>query len=115
MAVIDVAGQDDQQPKAINFTGSACLDRGTGKTDGHHTRCRPRLAPPNGQRDARLNGNGVALIDFGGPTDALFGLALSSDTTDAVAVGWKGVDTTAVSPTNNDDARIVHFSLPQAQ
>ena len=29
--------------------------------------------------------------------------------------GWKGVDAAAVTPTNNDDARVVHFSLPMAQ
>ena len=73
------------------------------------------LLTPNGQRDTRLNGNGVVLIDLGGPTDALFGLALSPDKTKAVAVGWKGVDTAAMTPTNNDDARVVHFSLPMAQ
>ncbi len=37
---------------------------------------------------------GVALIDFGGTTDAPFGLALSPDLTKAVAVGWKGVPAT---------------------
>jgi hypothetical protein len=55
------------------------------------------------------------LIDFGRAVDALFGFALSPDKTKAVAVGWKGIDPTAVSSTNNDDARIVHFSLPTAR
>ena len=73
------------------------------------------LLTPDGQRDTTLNGNGVALIDFASSADALFGLTLSPDKTGAVAVGWKGVDSAAVSPTNNDDARVVYFSLPMAQ
>jgi uncharacterized delta-60 repeat protein len=115
VAVIDVAGQDDRCRTLQILPDQSVLIVGQGKPTATTQDGALVLLTPNGQRDTRLNGNGVALIDFGGPTDALFGLALSSDKTDAVAVGWKGVDTTAVSPTNNDDARIVHFSLPQAQ
>lgn len=53
------------------------------------------------------------LYDLGGPPNALFGLALSLDKTEAVAVGWKGVDVAAVRPTNNGDAKTVHFSVPR--
>ena len=70
------------------------------------------MLTPNGHRETKLNGNGVALIDFGGPTDALFGLALSADLTKAVAAGWKGVVATESSPMNNDDARVVRFPIP---
>lgn len=70
------------------------------------------LLAPNGQRETKLNGNGVALIDFGRATDALFGLALSPDLTKAMAVGWKGVPATESTPTNNDDVRVVRFPLP---
>lgn len=69
----------------------------------------------DGKRDTALNGTGVELIDFGGPTDALFGLALSPDKTSAMAVGWKGVDAEAVSSAKNDDARAVRLSLSSAQ
>lgn len=69
------------------------------------------MRTPSGQREIKLNGNGVVLIAFGGPTDARFGLALSPDLTNAVAVGWKGVNATDNSPTNNDDARVVRFAL----
>jgi hypothetical protein len=55
----------------------------------------------------------VALLDFGGATDASFGLTLSPDLTKAVAVGWKGVPATESTPTNNDDARIIR-RLPTA-
>ena len=101
------------QPNTTNFTGSGCLDCGTGKTDGTTQDGTLVLRIQNGQRDTRLNGNGVALIDLGGPTNALFGLALSLDKTEAVAVGWKSVDVAAVRPTNNGDAKTVHFSLPR--
>ena len=69
------------------------------------------MLTPSGQRETKLNGTGVALIDFGGSNDALFGLALSSDLTNAVAVGWKGVNTTDSNPTNNDDGRVVRFPI----
>ena len=115
VAVIDVAGQDDRSRTLQILPDQSVLIVEQGKPTATTQDGALVLLTPNGQRDTRLNGNGVALIDFGGPTDALFGLALSPDKTKAVAVGWKGVDTTAVSPTNTDDARIVHFSLPQAQ
>ena len=70
------------------------------------------LLTPNGHPDTRLNGNGMALIDFGGPADALFGLTVSPDQTKAVAVGWKGVADSEMGPTNNDDGRVVFLSLP---
>jgi hypothetical protein len=56
--------------------------------------------------------NGMALIDFGRPADALFGLTLSPDQTKAVAVGWKGVTDTESGPTTNDDGGVVLLSLP---
>ncbi|MDH4081824.1 MAG: hypothetical protein OEU68_18670 [Nitrospira sp.] len=54
----------------------------------------------------------MALIDFGRPADALFGLTLSPDQTKAVAVGWKGVTDTESGPTTNDDGGVVLLSLP---
>lgn len=70
------------------------------------------LLTPNGHPETKRNGNGIALIDFGGPADALFGLTLSPDQTKAVAVGWKGVTDTDSGPTTNDDRRVVLLSLP---
>ena len=70
------------------------------------------LLTPDGQPDTRLNGNGIARIDFGRPADALFGLTLSPDQTKAVAVGWKGGPDTESGPTNNDDGRVMLLSLP---
>ena len=115
VAVIDVAGQDDRSRTLQILPNQGVLIVGQGKPAATTQDAALVLLTPNGQRDTKLNGNGVALIALGGPTDALFGLALSPDKTQAVAVGWKGVDAAAVSPTNNDDARIVHFSLPMAQ
>lgn len=112
VAMIDVAGQDDRSRKLAILPDQRVLIVGQGKPTATTQDGALILLTPNGQRDTTLNGNGVALIDFGGPTDALFGLALSSDKTKAVAVGWKGVDTAAAGPTNNDDARVVRFSLP---
>ncbi len=45
------------------------------------------LLTPNGKRETRLNDNGVALIDFGSATDALFRLTLALDMAKAVTVG----------------------------
>lgn len=115
VAVIDVAGQDDRSRTLQILPDQSVLIVGQGKPTATTQDGALVLLTPNGQRDTRLNGNGVVLIDLGGPTDALFGLALSPDKTKAVAVGWKGVDAAAVSPTNNDDARIVRFPLPTAQ
>ena len=115
VAVIDVAGQDDRSRTLQTLPDQGVLIVGQGKPTATTQDGALVLLTPNGQRDTRLNGNGVVLIDLGGPTDALFGLALSPDKTKAVAVGWKGVDTAAMTPTNNDDARVVHFSLPMAQ
>jgi hypothetical protein len=115
VAVIDVAGQVDRSRKVAILPDQRVLIVGQGKPTATTQDGALVLLTPNGQPDTTINGNGVALIDFDGSADALFGLALSPDKTEAVAVGWKGVDTAAVSPTNNDDARIVRFSLPTAQ
>ena len=115
VAMIDVAGQDDRSRKVAILPDQRVLIVGQGKPTATTQDGAVVLLTPDGQRDTTLNGNGVALINFGGSADALFGLTLSPDKTGAVAVGWKGVDAAAVSPTNNDDARVVHFSLPMAQ
>ncbi|MFO0700631.1 MAG: hypothetical protein U0236_15515 [Nitrospira sp.] len=111
LTVIDVAGQDDRSRRLKILPDQHVLIVGQGKTTATSQDGAVVLLTSNGQRDSRLNGNGVALVDFGGPTDALFGLALSPDLTQAVVVGWKGVIATESSPTNNDDARVVRFSL----
>ena len=115
VAMIDVTGQDDRSRKVAILPDQRVLIVGQGKPTPTTQDGAVVLLTPDGQRDTTLNGNGVALIDFGGSADALVGLTLSPDKTGAVAVGWKGVDAAAVSPTNNDDARVVHFSLPMAQ
>lgn len=111
LTVIDVAGQDDRSRTLKILPDQRVLIVGQGKTTATSQDGAVVLLTANGQRDTRLNGNGVALLDFGGPTDALFGLALSPDASNALAVGWKGVPPAESSPTNNDDARIVRFSL----
>ena len=112
VGIIDVAGQDDRSRKLEVLPDGHVLIVGQGKPTATTQDAALVLLTPNGQRETRLNGNGVALIDFGGSTDALFGLALSPDKTRGVVVGWKGVDAGAVSPTNNDDSRVVRFSIP---
>ena len=112
VAVIDVASQDDRSRTLKVLPDQRVLIVGQGKQTATTQEGAVVLLTPNGQRETRLNGTGVALIDFGGPTDALFGLTLSPDLQRAVAVGWKGVNTTESSQTNNDDARFVRFSLP---
>jgi uncharacterized delta-60 repeat protein len=112
VAVIDVASQDDRGRTLKVLPDQRVLIVGQGKQTATTQEGAVVLLTPNGQRETRLSGNGVALVDFGGPTDALFGLALSPDLTRAVAVGWRGVNASESSPTNNDDARILRFSLP---
>ena len=112
VASIDVTGQDDRSRTLKVLPDQRVLIVGQGKPTATSQDGAAVLLTANGQRETRLNGNGVALIDFGGATDALFGLALSPDLTKAVAVGWKGVTATESSPTNNDDARVVRFPLP---
>ncbi len=112
VAVIDVAGEDDRSRTVDVLPDQRILIVGQGKQTATAQKGALVLLTRNGQRETRLNGNGLALIDFGGPTDALFGLTLSPDLINAVAVGWKGVNVSESSPTNNDDARIVRFPLP---
>jgi uncharacterized delta-60 repeat protein len=111
LTLIDVAGQDDRSRVLKILPDQRVLIVGQGKPTSSSQDGAVVLLTANGQREAKLNGNGVVLLDFGGPTDALFGLALSQDLKNAIAVGWKGVVTTESSPTNNDDARVVRFSL----
>jgi uncharacterized delta-60 repeat protein len=112
VTVIDVAGQDDRSRTLKVLPDQHVLIIGQGKPTTTSQDGAVVLLTPNGQRETKLNGNGVALIDFGGATDALFGLVLSPDLTKAVAVGWKGVPATESTPANNDDARLVRFPLP---
>lgn len=111
---VDVASQDDRSRALRVLPDQRVLIVGQGKQTATTQEGAVILLTPNGHRETQLNGNGVALIDFGGPTDALFGLTLSPDFTKAVAVGWKGVIASESSPTNNDDARIVRFPVPSA-
>lgn len=112
LAVIDLAGQDDRSRRLKILPDQHVLIVGQGKPTATSQDGAVVLLTPNGRRETRLNGNGVALFDFGGPTDALFGLALSPDLTNAIAAGWKGVVATESRPTNNDDAKVVRFALP---
>lgn len=111
LTMIDVATQDDRSRTVKVLPDQRVLIVGQGKQTATTQEGAVVLLTPNGQPEAKFNGNGVALIDFGGPTDALFGLTLSPDLKNAIAVGWKGVVVTEGSPTNNDDARVVRFSL----
>lgn len=115
LTMIDVAGQDDRSRKLEVLPDGRVLIVGQGKPTAASQEAAIVVLSKDGKRDTTLNGTGVELIDFGGPTDALFGLALSPDKTSAMAVGWKGVDAAAVSSTNNDDARAVRLSLSKAQ
>lgn len=111
LAQIDVAAQDDRSRKLDVLPDGRVLIVGQGKPTATEQNAALVVLTKDGRPDTSLNGTGVALIDFGGPTDALFGLALSPDKTSALAVGWKGAASGAVSSTNNDDARAVHISL----
>jgi uncharacterized delta-60 repeat protein len=112
VTLIDVAGQDDRSRTLKLLPNQHVLIVGQGKPTATTQDGAVVLLTANGQRETKLNGNGVALIDLGGQTDALFGVALSPDFTKAVAVGWKGVLTTESSPTNNDDTQVVRFAIP---
>lgn len=112
VAAIDIAGQDDRSRTLKVLPDQRVLIVGQGKPTATTQEGAVVLLTPNGQRETKLNGNGVALIDFGGATDALFGLALSPNLTKAIAVGWKGITAAESSPANNDDARVVRFPLP---
>lgn len=111
LTTIDVASQDDRSRTVRVLPDQRVLIVGQGKQTATTQDGVVVLLTPSGHRETKLNGNGVALIDFGGSNDALFGLALSQDLTNAVAVGWEGVNTTDSNPTNNDDARVVRFAL----
>ncbi len=71
------------------------------------------LLLPDGHRNTAFNLGGllpgVLPLEFGGTSDALWGVALSPDRTTAYAVGSKGVATQ--SPTSNDDAHLVVIPL----
>lgn len=112
IAVLDVAGENDRSRTLRILPDQHVLIVGQGQPMATTQDGVVALLTPNGQPDTRLNGNGMALIDFGGTADALFGLTLSPDQTKAVAVGWKGVTETESSPTDNDDGRVVLLSLP---
>lgn len=110
---IDVAGEHDRSRKLQVLPDGHLLIVGQGKPTASTQDGAIVLLTPDGRRDTRLNGTGVALIDLGGPTDALFGLTLSPDKKSGLAVGWKGADPALASgPANHDDARAVHFSVP---
>ena len=108
---LDVASQDDRGRTLRVLPDHRILIVGQGKQTANTQDGVVVLLTSSGQRETKLNGNGVALIDFGGPTDALFGLTLSPDLTNGIAVGWKGVIATKSNPIDNDDARVLRFSL----
>lgn len=73
----DVAGRDDRSRILKVLLDQHILIVGQGKPTATSQDGAVVLLTPNGQRETRLNGNGITLLDFGGPTDALFGLTLT--------------------------------------
>ncbi len=112
ITVLDIAGHNDRSRTVRVLPDQHILIVGQGQPTATTQDGVVALLTPNGQPDTRLNGNGIALIDLGGPADALFGLTLSPDQARAVSVGWKGVTATDSSSTSNDDGRVVLLSLP---
>ncbi len=112
VTMIDVAGQDDRSRKLEILPDQRILIVGQGKPLATRQDGALVLLTANGQRDARFNGNGVALFHLGGATDALFGVVTTPDRSKAVAVGWKGLEAAAASSADNEDARVVIMPLP---
>ncbi|MBW3575339.1 MAG: hypothetical protein KY450_10780 [Actinobacteria bacterium] len=109
LARIDLAGQDDRGRDLVVFPDGRALLVGSGKLTATNLDAVAVMLTPDGQRDPTFDGDGILLVDLGGPADSFFGSARTADRRSAFLAGYKGT-----SPTRGDDAAVarVQHAVP---
>ncbi|MGI8809700.1 MAG: hypothetical protein ACR2KK_18040 [Acidimicrobiales bacterium] len=92
LARVDVAGDDDRGRNLVALPDGRTVLVGSAKTGATNLDAMVVSLTPTGQFDAAFGQGGRKLYDVGGPNDAFFGVALSSDGSRLAAVGYLGRD-----------------------
>ncbi len=102
VARIDVAGFNDQSRYVLTLPDNRVVLAGGGRPSANNVDGAIGILTPNGQPDVTFSPTGVKLFDLGGPTDFLWGVALSPSKSYLALSGIKGVSAPA-----NDDAALL--------
>lgn len=95
---VDIAGQDDRARDLVVFPDGRVLLVGSGKPSATNLDAMLVMLTRAGALDTSFDGDGILLVDLGGPADSFWGSALTRDLR-AVVAGYKGAD-----PTTGDNA-----------
>jgi uncharacterized delta-60 repeat protein len=107
VARIDIGGFNDNSRQVIVLPDNRVVLNGGGRLTANNVDGAIGVLTPNGQPDTTFAPSGVKVIDLGGPSDFLWGMALSPSKKYIVMSGIKGVAAPA-----NDDSALVLIPVP---
>jgi uncharacterized delta-60 repeat protein len=105
---VDIAKEDDRARDVIVLPDGRILATGSGKKTAANVDAMMTLLSKDGAPVTDFGTGGNILSDLGGPADAWYGVALSSDKKSVVVAGYKGTDTTSGG---NDDAAVARLLI----
>jgi uncharacterized delta-60 repeat protein len=92
---VDIAKEDDRARNVIVLPDGRVMAVGSGKKNATNIDGMMVLMSKDGALDTSFGDGGILISDLGGPADAWYGVALSSDKKSLIVVGYKGVDATS--------------------
>ncbi len=103
VARVDVAGFNDNSRQILVLPDNRVVLNGGGRPTANDVDGAIGILTPNGQPDVTFAPTGVKLFDLGGPSDFLWGMALSPSKKYIAMAGIKGV----AAPANDDSALVL--------
>ena len=103
VARVDVAGFNDNSRQILVLPDNRVVLNGGGRPTANDVDGAIGVLTPNGQPDVTFAPAGVKLFDLGGPSDFLWGMALSPSKKYIAMAGIKGV----AAPANDDSALVL--------
>ena len=105
---IDIAKDDDRARNVMVLPDDRVLVAGSGKLTAPNVDAMLVLLSKDGAPVTDFGTGGNLISDLGGPADAWYGVALSSDKKSAIVVGYKG---TSATSGGNDDAVVARVKI----
>ncbi|MCC6236173.1 MAG: hypothetical protein IT299_01215 [Dehalococcoidia bacterium] len=89
---LDIAKEDDRARNVLVLPDGGILAVGSGKKDAANIDGMMVMLTKDGAFNERFGTKGYLISDLGGPADAWYGVALSSDKSAVIVAGYKGTD-----------------------
>jgi len=105
---IDIAKDDDRARNLLVLPDDRILATGSGKKTAADVDAMMVLLSKDGAPVTDFGTGGNLISDLGGPADAWYGVALSSDKKSVIVVGYKGASATSGG---NDDAVVARVKI----